>query len=518
MSKYYFDKKAAQDVINFIEKYLVHVKGDKALQPLLLEDFQKDIINNLFGIKKVKDNQRRYKTAFIFLPRKNGKSTLVAAIILALLYLEPSFGNEFYSAANDREQASIVFQVVKQQIEANPKLKKYVDIFKNSIVYNAKGSVYKTLSSETSTKHGFNATAFCFDELHSMKSGDENLFDILHTSTASRSNSLSIAITTAGYSKESYCYRMYTYAKDVKDGVIKDESFYPVIYEAPEDCDITDPKIWKLANPGLGVSVKKDYLKSESEKALKQVSLLPLFKRLHLNLWSQQQNAFIEDKILLENNKNFNDDIDGLIWYGGLDLASTRDLSSFVIVTENNEDLIVKHWTFIPEARTLATSQKDSITNYNNFSQLIVTPGNVTDYRFIQKKIKEVCSQYNVKSIAYDRWNASQMIIELVEEGLKMSAMGMGYKSLSPPTKHIESKIYQKKFIYNNCSLLRFQFRNTEVVFDPAGNIKIAKDKSKRNAKIDTVMALCIAVGEMLFSENEEKSVYDTDKRGFFVI
>ena len=229
--EFYFDEETADKSVRFIETYLTHTKGELAKTPFILQEYQKEqIIKPLFGWKR-KDGSRKYRTAFIFLPRKNGKSTLAAAIILTLMYLDEGFGNEYYSAANDKEQAKLVFDCARVMIENNPKLSQFVEIFKSSIVYNTKGTYYKAISRESSTKHGFNTSAFIYDEL---------------------------------FDKFSACYKMYNYACKVRDGVIEDDQFLPVIFEAEEDDDIQDPKTWAKANPGLGVSLKSEYMKREA--------------------------------------------------------------------------------------------------------------------------------------------------------------------------------------------------------------------------------------------------------------
>ena len=516
---FYFDEETAEKSVRFIETYLTHTKGELAKTPFILQEYQKEqIIKPLFGWKR-KDGSRKYRTAFIFLPRKNGKSTLAAAIILTLMYLDEGFGNEYYSAANDKEQAKLVFDCAKVMIENNPKLSQFVEIFKSSIVYNSKGTYYKAISRESSTKHGFNTSAFIYDELHAMRDdGTENLWQVLETSTGARKSPISIAITTAGFDKFSACYKMYNYACKVRDGVIQDDQFLPVIFEADEDDDIQDPKTWAKANPGLGVSLKAEYMKREAAKADTIPSYENIFRRLHLNQFTTAETRWLNDKDIVACNETVPDDL--LLSapaYGGLDLASVRDLTSFVLAWRIGEKIICKHWTFLPEDKFEGrTGGKDGV-NYKDWAEYLeVTPGNVTDYNFVKAKIFEICEKYNVQSIAFDRWNSSQLVIECIEEGLKMSAFGMGYKSLSPPTKEIESKILTKDFIYFNCPVMRWQFGNVQLMTDPAGNIKPAKDKS--TDKIDTIAALCMAVGEEMFSEKEIESKYKRDKGGFFTI
>tara|TARA_R100001244_G_scaffold52832_1_gene45872 strand:+ start:1118 stop:2680 length:1563 start_codon:yes stop_codon:yes gene_type:complete len=516
---YYFDTETADNAVKFIETHLTHTKGELAKTPFILQEYQKEqIIRPLFGWKNA-DGSRKYRTSFIFLPRKNGKSTLAAAIILTLLYLDNEFGAEYYSAANDRDQAKIVFSVVSDMIKNNPKLEQYVNIFKNSIVYDSQGSFYKAISRETSTKHGFNTSGFIYDELHGMRDdGTENLWQVLETSTGSRKEPISIAITTAGFDRYSACYKMYDYAKKVLNGTIVDEQFLAIIYEADEDDDIQDPATWKKANPGLDVSLKRSYMERESLKAQNQPSMENIFRRLHLNQWTSAESRWLPDRDILECNETISEEI--LLnspCYGGLDLASVRDLTSFVLSWRIGEKIIIKHWTFLPMDKAEGRSGGLDGVNYLEWADYLeITPGNVTDYNFVKAKILELAAIYNIESIAFDRWNSSQLVIELIEEGLKMSAFGMGYKSLSAPTKEIEAKVLTRDFIYFNDPVIRWQFGNVQLLIDPAGNIKPAKDKS--TDKIDTILAMVMAVGEEMYSEAPIVSKYNRDNKGFFTI
>ena len=517
--KYYFDEEAADKAVKFIETYLTHTKGELAKKPFILQEYQKEqIIRPLFGWKN-EDGTRKYRTAFVFLPRKNGKSTLAAAIILTLLYLDNEFGAEYYSAANDREQASLVFECAKSMIENNPKLLNYVDIFKKSIVYNAQGSFYKSLSSETSTKHGFNVSGAIYDELHAMRDdGTENLWQVLETATGARRSPIMIAITTAGFDKYSACYKLYDYAKRVLEGSIKDEQFLPVIFEADPDDDIQDPKTWAKANPGLDVSLKRSYMEREATKAMNQPSYENIFRRLHLNQWTTSETRWLNDADILACDETISEEIlKNNVCYGGLDLASVRDLTSLVLAWRIGEKIIFKHWTFIPEDKFEGRSGGKDRVNYMDWHEFLeVTPGNVTDYNFVKAKILELKDIYNIQSIAFDRWNSSQLVLELIELGVKMSPFGMGYKSLSPAAKEIESKILERNFIYFNDPVIRWQFGNVQLMTDPAGNIKPAKDKSID--KIDTIMAACMAIGEEMFSEAPTISKYKRDSEGFFTV
>lgn len=517
--KYYYDKEAADKAVRFIEKYLTHTKGELGGKPFILEEWQKkEIIEPIFGMKNKETGLRRYRTAFIFLPRKNGKSTLAAAIILTLMFVDNEIGAEYYSAANDRNQAALVFECAKGMINNSPELGQYIETFRNSLVYNQKGSFYKAISSESGTKHGFNVSAAIYDELHAMKSGDaENLYQVLETATGSRREPLMIAITTAGYDTSSECYKMYTYAKRVLEGSVKDDAFLPVIYEADKEDDIQCPKTWAKANPNYGVSLKEGYMKREALKAATLPSYENIFRRLHLNEWTGSQDRWISDELWMACDQTIDDKklIHQPCW-GGLDLASVRDLTAFTLVWEIDEMYVYKHWTFVPEDKVhQRTGGKDGV-NYLEWSDILeITAGNVTDYEFVQAKIMQLAEQYNIQSIAFDRFNSSQLVLNLTAEGFKMSPYGQGFVSMNPPTKALEAKILKEEVIHFGCPVLRWQIGNVQLATNPANDIKPVKNKA--SDKIDTIVSMIMATGEMLFTEREKVSVYSS-QRGFLSI
>ena len=263
---YYFDKDASHKAISFIETFITHTKGELTGKPFLLEDWQKEIVGDIFGWKNKDTGFRKYRTVFIEVPRKNGKTTLCAAIGIYMLFADNERGAEIYAAAGDRNQAGIVFEIAKSMILQNPELEQRGKVFRNSITNQSKGNFFQAISSDSKTKHGFNANCIIFDELHTQPNRD--LWDTLTTSTGARREPLTIAITTAGYDKQSICFEVYSYAKKVKDGSIKDDTFYTVIFEADNEDDITSEEVWKKANPNYAVSLRKDYMKRESQRAV----------------------------------------------------------------------------------------------------------------------------------------------------------------------------------------------------------------------------------------------------------
>jgi len=505
---YYFDKQAANKAIGFIETFCTHTKGELTGKPLILEDWQKKIVGDLFGWKNKKTNLRRYRNAYIQVPRKNGKSTLCAAIGLYMLYADEERGSEIYSAAGNRHQAGIVFEIAKGMIQNNQELNSRGKIFRNSIINEGKGNFYQAISSDSKTKHGLNSNCVLFDELHTQP--DRSLFDTLTTSIGSRRQPLIISISTAGYDRNSICYEVYSYAKKVLDKSLKDDTFYPCIYEADIDDDIQDEKNWKKANPNYGISLKKKYMEIESQKAMDVPSYLNTFKRLMLNIWTDSVSVWIPNKQWMECHQEFDyDSLEGKECWGGLDLASTRDLSALTLVFKVEDKFVIKPYIFVPKENAIKRSKIDGV-DYLTFvreNDVIATEGDVQDYSFIRKTINDLSKKYRIQSIAYDRWGASQLILDLTnQDGVPMTPIGQGFLSLSAPTKTFEREILAKNVIHPNNKCLNWCMSNVAIQEDAAGNIKPAKNKSKE--KIDPVVATICAFAEMMTMDNGD-SIYD---------
>ena len=513
MTKFYFDKEAASKAIGFIETFCTHTKGELAGKPLLLEDWQKKIIGDLFGWKQ-ENGLRKYRTAFIEIPRKNGKSTLCAAIGLYMLFADDERGSEVYSAAGDRAQAGIVFEIAKRMIITNPELTKRSKVFRNSITNESKGNFYQAISSDSKTKHGFNANCIIFDELHTQPNRD--LWDTLLTSTGSRRQPLCIAITTAGYDRQSICYEVYDYAKKIKDEIIEDSSFYSSIYEADLDDDITDEEVWKKANPNYGISLRKEYMKRESQRAVDVPSYQNTFKRLMLNMWTDSQTAWIGAKEweLCQGDIDLKELKNKECW-AGLDLASTRDISALVLLFKEDEKFIIVPYFFIPEDNAKKRSERDKVDyiTWHNQNHLTFTNGDVADYNFIKEKIMELGNEFRIQSICYDRWNASQLVIDLTNEGVPMEPFGQGFQSMAAPSKQLESLILSKQILHNGNPVLKWMISNTVMEEDAAGNIKASKKKSSE--KIDGVVSLIMSLGSYM-TEGDVSSVYN--ERGLLIL
>ena len=507
---YRYDVKSANFAVNWIEKFCSHAKGELGGKPFKLEKWQKDeIIKPLFGWKRKKDGLRKYNRCAVFVPRKNGKSTLGSAIALYMLCADGEKGAEIYSAASDRTQAGIIHEVAKTMVNQHPELRKRVQVYQNSIVYEKTASFYKAISSDVKTKHGFNAHAIIFDELHAQP--NRELWDVLTTSIGARTQPIVIIFTTAGFDKKSICYHQYEYAKKVKAGIIHDDTFLPVIYESDELDSIMDESIWKKANPNYGISLKQQYVRDEALRAQNEPGYENTFRRLQLNQWTSSDVRWITDTTWMACNQVPDlAKLEGKACYAGLDLASKRDITSFVLMFEPDEhgNFNVLPFFFIPELNAIERVTKDNVPYDQWIRQglIIETPGDVTDYDFIQAYIIDLHKKFNIKSIAYDRWNSSQCIINLQKENFNCTPFGQGFASMSAPTKELETYVLQKKIAHGGNAVLRWMASNVMLQIDAADNKKIHKGKSTE--KVDGMVALVMALGEYMTHKKEIVSPY----------
>jgi len=492
---------AAQLAVDFFAECLKHMEGAMSGKPFMLEPWQQAIVGNLFGWKRP-DGTRRYREAFIFIPRKNGKTPLAAGICNYVLFCDREPGAQIYSAAADKDQAALLYRQAKGMIEQEPELANRARVYKalKSIsLLEDEGSVYKVLSADADTKHGGNSHLVIVDELHAQPNRD--LVDVLQTSMASanRKQPMMIHITTSDFHRPSICNEKHDYASKVRDGVIKDYAFLPVIYEAGPKDDWKDPKVWAKANPNLGVSVSLDYLNRECKRAQDTPSYENTFKRLHLNIRTEQDVRWIQldawDRCKgTKTIEKWAEDLRGQPCFAGLDLSSTTDLSAFVLYFPENKVCLC--WCWIPEDNAERRERRDRVPylTWQREGLIETTPGNVIDYEFLRARINALSREYDIKEIAFDPWNARQLAGQLKDQdGMNLKEFRQGFQSMNEPCKHLEKMIVGGELIHAGHEVLRWNASNATVKTDPAGNIKL--DKAKSTERIDLMVALVMAIG-----------------------
>ena len=508
----HYDKVKADRAVTFINN-LSHTKGKWAGKRFDLLPWQEQIVRDLFGIVK-EDGNRQFLTAYIEIPKKNGKSELAAAIALYLLYADNEASAEVYGAACDRNQASIVFDVAKQMVQMSRPLEKRSKIMgaTKRIVNYSNAGFYQVLSAETGTKHGLNVSGLVFDEIHAQP--NRHLYDVLTKGSGdAREQPLFFIITTAGTDRNSICYELHTKALDILNGRKKDTSFYPVVYGLSDEDDWNDEANWRRANPSLGHTIGIDRVREAYQQALDNPAEENVFKQLRLNMWTSSSVAWIPEHVYAKGNDPIQyESLKGRSCYAGLDLSSTSDITAFVLVFPprfEEENYIVLPFFWLPEDTLELRCRRDHVLYdvWERQGYIKTTEGNVVHYGFIEKFIEELSEIYHIKEIAYDRWNATQMVQNLEGMGLTMVPFGQGYKDMSPPSKELYKLMMEGKIQHGGHPVLKWMGQNVVMRQDPAGNIK--PDKEKSVEKIDGIVALIMGLDRCIRHQTDEGSIYD---------
>ncbi|NLT08414.1 MAG: terminase large subunit [Ruminococcus sp.] len=510
----HYDKAAADYAVRFIE-CLAHTKGTWAGKPFELIDWQERIIRDLFGVIKP-NGYRQFNTAYIEIPKKNGKSELAAAVALLLTCGDGEERAEVYGCAADRQQAAIVFDVAADMVRMCPALNKRVKILTSQkrIVYVPTNSFYQVLSAEAYSKHGFNIHGVVFDELHTQP--NRKLFDVMTKGSGdARMQPLYFLITTAGTDTNSICYEQHQKAQDILEGRKIDKTFYPVIYGAPDDADWTSPEVWKNSNPSLGETIGMDKVEAACESAKQNPGEENAFRQLRLNQWVKQTVRWMPMHKWDACKVDFDESLlEGRVCYGGLDLSSTTDITAFVLVfppTEEDDHYYILPYFWLPEETLDLRVRRDHVPYdlWERQGYLLTTEGNVVHYGFIENFIDELGTRFNIREIAFDRWGAVQMSQNLEGLGFTLVQFGQGYRDMSPPTKELMKLTLEQKIAHNGHPVLRWNMDNIFIKRDPAGNIK--PDKEKSTEKIDGTVATIMALDRAIRCGNDSgDSIYDS--------
>jgi len=523
------DKATADRAVLFF-KQLKHSTGEYAGKAFELMPWQENqIIRPLFGTLNC-DGTRQYRTCYIEVPRKNGKTELGAGVGLYLLFVDNEPGAQVYSAAGDRMQAGLIYSAASPMVRQAPALakrSKVIDSQKRISVHST-NSYYQVLSAEAYSKHGINAHGILFDELHTQP--NRELWDVLTTSQGSRRQPLIFVMTTAGYDRNSIGWEIHNYACKVRDGIINDPTFLPVIYAADEKEDWTDEDVWEKCNPALGAFRSLDEMRTLCKRAQEIPALEMTFRRLYLNQWVNSVERWLPmDKWDACNQPVNIEELKGRPCYAGLDLSSSIDLTALTLIFPREEgvyDILVDFW--IPEDTAAEAEKRDRVPYLAWARQGLIhlTPGNVIDYGFIRQTIKNLRGMYNFKELAFDRYGAAQLIQNLEEDGFLVDPeavkkagqlntapivvpFGQGFVSMSPPTKELMTLVLQQKIRHGGHPVLRWNADNLVVAQDPAGNLK--PDKAKATQKIDGMVALIMALDRAIKHNEVSASIYETE-------
>ena len=507
-----FDEAKAQRAVEFI-RCLKHTKGRWRGQAFDLLPWQETIIRDVFGTVK-EDGFRQYNTAYVEIPKKNGKSELAAGVALYMTCGDNEWGAEVYGCASDRQQASIVFDVAVDMVEQCPALKKRIKpvMSVKRLVYKPTNSFYQVLSAEAYTKHGLNVHAVIFDELHSQP--NRELFDVMTKGSGdARTQPLFFLITTAGTDRHSVCFEQHQKAEDILCGRKADPTFYPVIYGAEDDADWTSEEVWYRANPSLGHTIDIDKVRNACMSARDNPAEENIFRQLRLNQWVKQSTRWMQmekwDACAFPVDEG---ELLGRECYGGLDLSSSIDITAFVLVfppRDDAEKYVFLPYFWIPEENMVRRVRRDHVP-YDVWEKqgfLETTEGDVIHYGFIESFIEDLGKRFHIKEIAFDRWGAVQMVQNLEGLGFTVVPFGQGFKDMSPPSKRLMELVLEKNIAHGGHPVLRWMMDNIFIRTDPAGNIK--PDKEKSTEKIDGAVAAIMALDRAVRNGGSTGSVYD---------
>jgi phage terminase large subunit-like protein len=478
---------------SFCEKFLSHTKGAKGNQPLKLDDWQvKDIIRPLFDTR-LEDGRRQYRKCLVMIGRKNGKTTLAAAVALYMLFVDNEPGAEILSAACDSDQAALAFDIAKQMITQSPILSKKCKVYRRHIEAQ-RGAIYKVIAADASGNLGHNISTLIFDELLTQKSRD--LYESLVTSMGARSEPLAFMISTSGHDRGSLCYELYHYAKQVRDGVVIDPTFLPVIYEAPQESDWKNEATWRIANPGLDKSVTLEYLRDTCHEAQNNPAREQSFRQFHLNQWVESAARWIGSEAWNSCESN-PVGLEEVPCYAALDLSSRTDLTSFTLAFPITGSIHLKTFTWTTSAMVGKRKDTNRI-RYDSFIRdgwLESIPGEIIDYEVILQRITEIAEQYRIREIACDPWNAEFLMQKLEAAGYIVKEFRQGFRTMSPPTKDFEAAVLQKQISHDGNPLLRWCIDNVVIEYDAAGNAKPSKKRSveRIDAAVSSIMAFARA-------------------------
>ena len=506
---------AAEKYTGFIER-LTLTKDTKSgrAEPFRLLPYNRELIEKVFGTLN-EDGTRQFRTVFFSVARKNAKTQVAAGIVLAMLCL--SADEEIYSAAKSADQSEFVYKAAAAMVRASPALSALITCvdYRKELVHR-NGNTFRSISAEGASKFGGNPSAVILDELAHWGMAEAALYDALTSGSIARRQPLTIIITTAGSGgAESLGGRQYAYACKVRDGIITDPTYLPLIFEVPQDADWRDETQWVKANPSLGTIVRIESLREACEKAKAMPSEEVKFRRYNLNQWLSSEKAWIPgprwDACAREV------DIEDLQrrrvpCYGGLDLGSVADLSALVLAWPIGDQVLVYPDFFIPNELVDIYSKRDGV-DYSRWVRdglVEVTPGNVTDWRFVAGYIDKLASNFNIRKIGFDPANAGTLVaaeINETHEDLCISQR-QGFLDLNSAIKETERLILSKNLIHSGHAVLKWNIACSTVATDHNGNLKIVKpDVRASSSRIDGALAMVMAVGLARSIRPKRKSI-----------
>jgi len=507
---FYFDPVKSQHAVDFFEKFLVHSKGQFAGKPFTLLPWQKrDVIEELFGWMRLDTDARKFRIGYIEVPKKNGKSTLLSGIGLYMTIADGEAAAECFGCATSREQAGILYKQMKELVESSPHLSSMLEVIdsRKTITCVPTNSFWRVISSDAGRQEGLNIHSLCYDEIHSAK--DRKLWDAVRYGGISRSQSLILAITTAGTDRSSIGYELHEHALKVTQDPEYDPQFFAYVAAASEDDDYRSPAVWRAANPSFGVTMDEESFKADVVEAEKSPSRLSGFLRYRLNVWVHGENKFI-NLTQWERCKGKSGYLDSSrVWYCGLDLAQTWDVNAFVAVSKGPDDVYDCLWKFwIPKDN--ATQRREDVPYVmwakDPSTGLVMTPGDTCDYEFIKRDILAFAKERQVKKLLCDPHNAHYLTQQLQAEGLAVLGFSQSPSSMNSPTRLLETLIAQGRLRTQDNPIVNWMAGNCVTKTNADGYIKIVKPSTTSPSRVDGIVALVMALAAASDAEPSAKT------------
>lgn len=507
---YRFEEWHADNVCGFIEK-LPHVEGKWDRDTIVLEPAQIFILVVAFGWRRKDDGLRRFSTVYIELARKNAKSTLAAGIALYCLTCEQELGPQIIIGATTGEQAQKVFRPAKQMVERTPALRSAfgLEALAKSIPCYQNSGFIQTINAKSSTQDGWNPHAAILDELHAHK--DRGLYDVIRSAFGARRNPLLWIITTAGYDVTGVCYEQRTLVTKILQGVVKADHYFGIIYTLDEGDDEFDPTVWIKANPLLGKSVQLKDLQGYAAEAKASPDSHGEFRTKRCNIWTRAKSAHVNIRKWLKcDGPVVLEDLVGLPCYGGIDLGSVADMSALRLIWEVDGRLKTWGKFYLPEGTVAPRTERGNVPyiNWAREGKLVVTPGDVTDFAFIERDIRWVLKTFNVKGMAFDPWNARDLANRLFADRAPMIEFRQGIPSFNGPMKELDRYYLAGLLDHGGDEILAWNASN--IVARKDVNENIAPDRSSSTEKIDGYVTLVMALG-LLLGDKHESSGYTAE-------
>ena len=494
---YYFNPAAAQHALDYF-KNLRHWKGKWAGQIIVLEPWQVFFVGSLFGWLRKDSNLRRFRETYLEVPRKNGKTTLLAGIGLYMMDFDGEPGAEIYSAATSRNQARIVFDDAYQMVFANEKLRKELTLRKGAIVSPRMKSKFTPLSKESKRLDGLNTHCALNDELHAWDKRE--LYDVIDTSTGSREQPIIASITTAGDNREGICYEIRDYVIKLLDQIIQDDRFLGLIYtiDKGEEDKWDSLEVMMKANPNFGISLFEADLSALISKAENSEAKKNDFKTKRLNIWISSYSSWMGMDRWTENEvKGLSiEDFKGKPCYMCLDLSSKLDLASYTLLFKKDKQLVVFCRHYLPE-KTIERNligKRSMYKAWETAGWIRTSPGESIDQDQILDDIRQDVKDFDVQAVGFDPFQVAYIAQQLQKDKIKTIEIGQTVKNLSEPTKELEAMVFDNRIVYPVDPVLRWAISNVVVRYDKKDNVFPTKEgaDNKIDPAISTIMTIAL--------------------------